>query len=154
MAKPFKRNLLHRVVNPLTLGLLRLGLGLKQSRALTVTGRKSGREYTTPVNLVFRDGKRYLVSPYGTKGWAMNARAAGKVTLSRGRKREEVAIREMPPAEAGPVLRQYYDENAITHPYFDVTAESTDAEFAAEAPLHPVFLLDPLWLRRTLTPEV
>ncbi len=153
MAKPFKRNLLHRIVNPLTLGLLRFGLGLKQTRALTVTGRTSGRKYTTPVNLVFRDGKRYLVSPYGTKGWAVNARAAGKVNLSRGRKHEEVAIRELPAVEAGPVLRQYYEENAITHPYFDVTAASSDEAFAAEAPLHPVFLLDPLWLRRTLSPE-
>jgi deazaflavin-dependent oxidoreductase (nitroreductase family) len=142
MARTFRgKNLLHRIVNPLALTAIRLGIGPKRMQALTVRGRKSGREYTTPVNLVFQDGRRYLVSPYRAGGWAVNAVAAGRVTLSRGGKREDAPITEVAPAEAAPVLRQYLRESAITRPYFDVTPQSSDEAIAAEAPRHPVFLL-------------
>jgi hypothetical protein len=120
---------------------VRLGVGPKRMQAMTYKGRNSGREYTILVNLVYQNGHRYLVSPYGAGRWAKSAKAAGRVRLGRGGKHEDVPIREVAPAEAAPVLRQYLQENSITRPYFDVTLESSDEAIAAEAPRHPVFLL-------------
>ena len=60
-----------------------------------------------------------------------NARAAGEVTLSRGRRAETVAIVESPPAEAAPVLKRYVTGVPITRPYFDVTPASDLAAAAA-----------------------
>jgi deazaflavin-dependent oxidoreductase (nitroreductase family) len=138
-AKPFKKNLLHRIVNPLLIGALRLGFGLPNLRVLVTKGRKSGKRYQTPVNLVLRDGQRYIVSPYGTEGWARNARAAGVVGLRRRGKDEDVTIEELAPEQAAPVLKQYLRENPITKPYFDADSSSPEDDFVAEAPGHPVF---------------
>ena len=56
---------------------------------LTVPGRRSGRPRSTPVTLVEEDGQRWLVAS-GPAGWVTNARAAGQVELSRGRRSERV----------------------------------------------------------------
>lgn len=45
---------------------------------LTVCGRRSGRRYSTPVQLVLGGGERWLVAPYGEREWVKNARAAGE----------------------------------------------------------------------------
>ena len=73
-----------------------------------------------------------------------NARAAGEVTLARGRRTEHVRVTELSPEDSAPVLRQYIAEVAITRPYFNVTLESSDQEFAAESPRHPVFEIFPI----------
>ena len=82
------------------------------------------------------------MAPYGEVAWVRSARAAGHVTLSRGRQAERVAIHELAPAEAAPVLRLYVTRVPITRPYFDATPTSPIATFEAEAPLHPVFRLE------------
>jgi len=139
MAKPFKKNLLHRIVNPLMMLALRFGLAPSRSRILVTRGRRTGKQYETPINLVERDGQRYLVSPYGTEGWARNARAAGQVGLRRRGQDEDVTIAGVAPEEAAPVLKQYLGENPITKPYFDHDASQPESAFVAEAPGHPVF---------------
>jgi hypothetical protein len=68
-----------------------------------------------------------------------NAHAAGAVTLSRGRRSETVAMVELGPAEAAPVLKRYVTEAPITRPFFDATPDSPLEAFVAEAPRHPVF---------------
>ena len=68
--------------------------------------------------------------------------AAGRVTLTRCRHAEDVAIRELAPSGAAPVLRLYVTRVPITRPYFDVTPASPIAAFEAEAPRHPVFRLE------------
>ena len=55
MARTYRRILLRRVGNVLMTGALKAGFGPMNTRLLSVRGRKSGREYTTPVNLVHRD---------------------------------------------------------------------------------------------------
>jgi len=60
----------------------------------------------------------------GEVGWVRNARAAGAVTLTRGLRVETVAIRELGPVEAAPVLKRYITRGPITRPFFDVTPES------------------------------
>lgn len=132
---------MRRLVNSVFKLLVSAGLGPANSRILVVAGRRTRREYRAPVNLVLRDGHRYLVSPYGERGWTKNARAAGRVALRRGGAVETVALHEVDATEAAPVLRQYVDENPITRPFFDVGPESLESAFAAEASRHPVFRL-------------
>ncbi len=108
-----------------------------------VTGRTSGLARSTPVSLVLEGGKRWVVAPYGEVAWVHNARAAGRVTLTRGKQSEVVSITELGPAVSAPVLKTYITNVAITRPYFDVRPDSPLAEFAAEVPRHPVFLIGP-----------
>jgi deazaflavin-dependent oxidoreductase (nitroreductase family) len=108
---------------------------------LTVPGRKSGVPRSTPVQLLFLDGQRWLVAPYGEGDWVRNARAAGTVELTRARKTETLVVEEVGPEEAAPVLREYLRRTSIVKPYFDATADSPLDAFAAEAARHPVFRL-------------
>ena len=109
---------------------------------LTVVGRRSGTPHTTPVTLVEGDdGRRWLVAPYGAVGWVLNARAAGKVKLQRGRRSEDLEIDEVGADEAADVLRTYLRAGRVVRPFFDVTPDSPLDEFAAEASRHPVFRL-------------
>ena len=39
------------------------------------------------------------------------------------------------------MLRRYYELGLVTRPFFDVDLSSPDADWLAEAPHHPVFLL-------------
>lgn len=141
MARMFEMSAPRRAANWTIARMLGLGLPLANSYLLTVPGRKTGTPHTTPVTLVEHDGRRYLVAPYGEVDWVRNARAAGKVTLSRGRVREHVAITELSPEQAAPVLRQYINEVPVVRPYFDADKDSSLAHFEAEAPRKPVFLL-------------
>jgi deazaflavin-dependent oxidoreductase (nitroreductase family) len=72
------------VTNPL---LGRLAPHLPGFALMVHTGRKSGRQYRTPVN-VFHRGNRYVIAlTYGLDAdWVRNVQAAGKCSLqTRGR---------------------------------------------------------------------
>ncbi|HEU0049962.1 MAG TPA: hypothetical protein VFQ43_20405, partial [Nitrososphaera sp.] len=58
-----------RAFNKLFGLLVGFGLGLPHNYLLQVRGRKSGRVYSTPVDVLSRDGKRYLVAPRGYTHW-------------------------------------------------------------------------------------
>jgi len=130
-----------RAANRLVRLLLKLGLMPGPTYLLTVPGRRTGRPLSTPVTLVEEGDSRWLVAPYGDVAWVRNARAAGQVTLSRGKRSETLPIRELSPAEAAPVLQRYITRVPITRPYFDAKPDSPLAAFIAEAPRHPVFQL-------------
>jgi deazaflavin-dependent oxidoreductase (nitroreductase family) len=108
---------------------------------LTVPGRKTGRRYSTPVNLVFDDDTRWLVAPYGEREWVKNARAAGEVELSRAGKTTRHGVEEVGGEEATRVLREYLRTTPIVKPYFDAKPDAPLEAFAAEAARHPVFRL-------------
>ena len=88
-------------------------------------------------------GRRWLVAPYGPVSWVHNARATGRVSLARRGKSRDYTIREVPPDEAGPILKQYVRIARATRPYFQATKDSPVEDFAAEADRHPVFELTP-----------
>jgi deazaflavin-dependent oxidoreductase (nitroreductase family) len=111
---------------------------------LTTRGRKTGRPLTHPATVVEKDGRRWLVAPYGPVSWVHNARAAGRVTLGRRRDRHDYAIREVPAEEAGPVLKRYVAVATATRPYFQADKDAPVEEFVAEADRHPVFELLPI----------
>jgi deazaflavin-dependent oxidoreductase (nitroreductase family) len=120
--------------------LARAGLG--PVHLLTVVGRTTGRPYTRPVVPVERDGRRFLVAPYGAVAWVHNARAAGRVTLRYGRETRHYRIREVAAREAGPVLKRYVDLVGKTpRSHFSATRNSSVADFVAEADRHPVLEL-------------
>jgi deazaflavin-dependent oxidoreductase (nitroreductase family) len=110
-----------------------------RTHLLTVPGRRTGRLWSTPVSLVDLEGDRFAVAPHGDRNWVKNARAAGWVELRRGRKRERVQVVELAPAEAVPVLREYFRRSHLTHSFFEVTMESPHEAWLAAAPRHPVF---------------
>ena len=141
MAATFRQTRLRSLGNSLIAPLARLGLAGKRTHVLTVVGRKSGRRYSTPVQLVLEDGRRWLVAPYGVREWVKNARAAGEVELTRARRTELRPIEEVGPEEAAPVLREYLRTTPIVKPYFDADADAPLEAFAAEAARHPVFRL-------------
>jgi deazaflavin-dependent oxidoreductase (nitroreductase family) len=139
MAVTYRLSGWRRLLNTLVRTLLRVGLGPRHTYLLTVHGRRSGTRYSTPVTLIEEGTNRWLVALYGEVAWVRNARAPGQVTLSRGRRSETVAIVELGPAEAAPILKQYVTEIPITRPFVDATPDSPLEAFVAEAPSHPVF---------------
>ena len=106
-------------------------------------GRKTGTQRKTRVTLVEEGTEKWLVAPYGPVSWVLNARAAGRVTLRRGKHAGVYAVREIPAAEAGPVLKKYVAIAGATRSYFKATKDSPVAEFVAEAAVHSVFELTP-----------
>lgn len=139
MTRTYRLGLWRRLANVLVRTLLAVGIAPPRTYLLTVRGRRTGRPYSTPVTLVEEGAARWLVAPYGEVGWVRNARAAGEVTLSRGRRSETVRIVELSAAEAGPVLKRYATDVPITRPFFDARHDAPVAAFVAEAPRHPVF---------------
>lgn len=139
MGAEYRLTVWRRVLNLLVRALLRVGLGPQHTYLLTVRGRRSGRLYSTPVTLVEQGDRRWLVAPYGEVSWVRNARAAGQVTLSRGRDLETVTIVNLGPEESAQVLKRYVTDVPITRPFFDAGPESPVEAFAREVPRHPVF---------------
>jgi len=139
--KPYRKSYWRRALNALVRPLARLGLTGPRTHLLTVPGRRSGELWSTPVSIVAERGQRWLVAPYGDRNWVLNARAARWIELRRGRRSERFAVEELSPAEAVPVLRRYYELGRSTRPFFNVTLASSDHDWLAEAPRHPVFRL-------------
>ena len=136
----FTRNVFNRTVS----GLTRLGVSVLGSRVLEHRGRTTGELHHTPVNLLTLDGTQYLVSPRGETQWVRNVRHAdGHLVLILGRRRQLCTATEVPVADSVPILRSYLKRWKFeTGMFFEgISPDSSDAEWAAEAPRHPVFAL-------------
>ena len=140
---PYRKSLWRRALNAVVRPLAKAGLTGPRTHVLTVRGRTTGKPWSTPVSIVRIGGERWLVAPYGDRNWVKNARAARRVELRRGRHDELLGVEELAPEEAVPVLQEYYRLGRVTRPFFAVTLESSDEEWLADAPHHPVFRLDP-----------
>ena len=141
MAKAYRVGIGTRAINWTFRKLSELGLGAIYRHVLTVPGRKTGKLYSTPVDVMEHGGSRWLVAGYGPSSWVFNARAAGEVTLTRGGHSERLAVYGVDPAEAVPVLRQYMTKVKVTRRYFDANPSSTDEAVASELSRHPVLRL-------------
>jgi deazaflavin-dependent oxidoreductase (nitroreductase family) len=133
-----------RILNPLMMSFIRLGVGVRGGRILHVRGRRSGEWRTVPVNPLTFDRGRYLVAPRGQTEWVRNLRAAGEGRLQLGRRYEEFTVTEIGDADKAPVIRAYLEQWAAeTQRFFgDVTAASTDDEIAPVATGFPVFRIE------------
>jgi len=95
--------------NKVFIQMSRLGMsfGGESPVVLTVPGRKSGRERSTPVTPMTFDGKQYVVAGFPGADWVANVRAAEQVTVARGRHLQRVRMVELSPDAARPVLRAF-----------------------------------------------
>ena len=127
------------------IGLLpKLGINAWGARTLAVRGRKSGDWHTVPVNLLARDGERYLVAPRGQTQWVRNIRVAGGGELRLGRRTEPFTATELPDAEKVPVLRTYLERWGweVGRFFEGVTKDASDEQLVEIAPGFPVFRID------------
>ena len=133
-----------KVFNSVFGWLVGLGLGFSHNYLLQVRGRKSGKLYSTPIDLLERDGTRYLVAPRGRTQWVRNAEAAGVVTLKKGSHSQNYRLRAVAGQEKPPILKAYLDAfRREVQRYFPVPAGSPPEAFLSVADDYPVFELLP-----------
>src|SRR5262245_1046701 len=129
-----------RFINRVFGFLVKIGFGLRHNFLLEVRGRKSGRVYSTPVNLLERDGKRYLVAPRGYTQWVRNVIASGEANLVKGSNRERVRLEIIADNDRPEILKAYLDRYKLTvQRYFPIPAGSPLESFQPLAARYPVF---------------
>lgn len=121
-----------------------LGLAPKFIYLLEVRGRKSGKIYRCPVNLMEIGGKQILVAPRGRTQWVRNAEAANEILLKRASYRQSFALKPIADSEKPPLLKEYLDRYAsAVKKFFPVPPQSPVDSFRPIAPNYPVFELIP-----------
>jgi deazaflavin-dependent oxidoreductase (nitroreductase family) len=134
-------NPVERIFNRVFGALVGLGFGLRHNYLLQVRGRKTGRIYSAPVDLLEMNGKLYLVCPRGRAQWVRNAEASGRVTLKK-RGRQEFVVSAVADEQKPAILKEYLDRFKTTvQRYFPVAAGSPAAAFASYTNRYPVFEL-------------
>jgi deazaflavin-dependent oxidoreductase (nitroreductase family) len=136
-------------VNRLTMAMSRLGvnLGDDKTMVLTVPGRKTGAQRSTPVDPMTIDGKRYVVGGFPNADWVQNVRAAGQATLRRGRRQQRVRMVELPADQARPILRMWPTEVPASVGLMKqagLVNSGRPEEFEALAGTCAVFRIDPM----------
>ena len=131
-----------RVFNRLFGFLVGHGIGFRHNYLLQVRGRKSGRIYSTPVDLLEIDGQRYLVAPRGRTQWVRNAEAAGEIMLKRGSVTQKFRLRSLTDQEKPEILKAYLDRfKREVQRYFPVYAGSPPEAFHSLVQNYPAFEL-------------
>lgn len=142
-----KPGALVRVMNSV-LGLaIKLGASPQGGQLLTVRGRKSGKNMTTPVNPMTFDGAEYLVAPRGDTHWTKNLRVSGQGVLRLGRKRRTVkVVAELTDAEKPPILLAYLERWAgVTKTHFGITwPNPSEEEITRVCARTPMFRIEDL----------
>jgi deazaflavin-dependent oxidoreductase (nitroreductase family) len=124
--------------------LVGLGFGFSHNYLLQVRGRKSGKLYSTPIDLLELDGKQYLVAPRGRAQWVRNAEVAGEITLKKGRLRRRFHLRALEGEEKLRILQAYLDRfRREVQRYFPAPAGSSPEAFASIAANYPAYELIP-----------
>ena len=133
-------------VNRAVAWLAACGLTPRDTVALEVPGRRTGRRRRTAVVWAERKGHRYLVSLAGEAEWVRNVRAAHhEATIRRGRARK-VRLEEVPVDRRAPILKAYLSKRAYSkssrdeaREFFGVPPNASLDELAAIADHYPVF---------------
>jgi deazaflavin-dependent oxidoreductase (nitroreductase family) len=123
-----------------------VGLGLSPSfnYLLEVKGRKSGRVYSTPVNLHEVNGKQFLVAPRGRTQWVRNAEVAGEIALKKIGRRRTYKLRPLPDSEKPEILQSYLARyGSMVQRFFPVQPDAPLEAFAEIAAEYPAFELIP-----------
>ena len=122
--------------------LIGMGIGPSHIYLLQVRGRKSGKLFSTPVDLLDLNGKRYLVAPRGRTQWVRNAEVAGEVTLKKGSSVQKYRLRTIAVPDKPEILKAYLDSyKKEVQRYFPVSAGSPAQDFVAVAESYPAFEL-------------
>ena len=133
-----------KLMNGLFMRLASIGFTPRNTVAVQIRGRKSGRLRSNVVTWVEVDGGRYLVAPRGTTEWVRNVRAAsGEASIKHGRS-EPVRLIEVPEAERAPIIRAYVQKQPdMVRREFGVKGDEPMEEYERIAPRHPVFRIAP-----------
>ena len=124
--------------------LVGLGIGPTYMQLLQVRGRKTGRVYSSPVNLLQFRGKPYLVAPRGRTHWVRNSEVTGEILLKRGSAERRYRLRPVPDADKPEILKLYLDSyRSAVQRFFPVRAGSPAESFRQSASSYPVFELLP-----------
>jgi deazaflavin-dependent oxidoreductase (nitroreductase family) len=122
--------------------LVGMGVGFPYNYLLQVRGRKSGKLYSTPIDLLELNGKKFLVAPRGRAQWVRNAEVAGEITLKKGSNVQQFRLRPLSGAEKLDVLKTYLDRfRREVQTYFPVPAGSPVEQFESIADNYPAFEL-------------
>ena len=136
---------LERFFNGAIGALIRAGIGPSHMRVLEVRGRRSGKVYTLPVDLLEIGSAQYLVAPRGRTQWVRNAEAQGEVVLRRGRRIARFRLRELPAPEKPAILKAYLDSfRGEVQRFFPVQASAPVDAFVPLVERYPVFRLEPV----------
>ncbi len=136
-------SIVERTFNRLFGVIVGLGGGLEHNYVLQVRGRKSGRLYSTPVNLLEIGGSQYLVAPRGNTQWVRNVQSSLELSLKKGVKVHRFRARELPDSEKPVLLKEYLSRYQKTvQRYFSIPANSDLNSFTKIANRHPVFELE------------
>jgi len=152
-----------RLVNPLARWLIPAGLPTGAPNVLlTMRGRRSGKLRTVPLGLLELDGRWFVQTTYGETGWVANLRADGEATVTQpGGRRVPVQAIELPPEEAGAVLRCALERFRRSRVFrsllgrrarppigvllkLRIRIDDTVEEYAAAARRYPLFELRPI----------
>ena len=118
------------------------GIGPSFMYQLQVRGRKSGKIFSTAVNLMEFGGRQILVAPRGRTQWVRNAEAAGEIILKRGSTRLRFGLREIADEGKGEILREYLRRYAsAVQKFFPMKAGAPVEAFREIAGEYPVFEL-------------
>ncbi len=122
--------------------LVGLGVAARYQYLLETRGRKTGRVYATPVNLLEMNGHRYLVAVRGETAWVRNVRVAGSLCLRKAGRRVEFKAREVGVENRPPILKEFLDRYASqVRRFYPVPEGSPVDSFREMAPRAPVFEL-------------
>ena len=131
-----------RVVNLLYGWITGIGFGRPNSYLLQVSGRKTGKIRSVPVNVLSYNGKLFLVATRGHTQWSRNALSNRNITLKRGRLRKEFRLREVLDAEKPKILKAYVNRfRRMSGGFFPLPASAPSSAFAPIAARYPVFEL-------------
>ena len=112
------------------------GVPLGFNGLVTVPGRKSGLPRTTPIAIIEVSGRRWIWAPWGESQWVHNLRAAGRATITKRGRTEDVRARELDPTERVGFFRDVLGPVARDMPmgeWFIRTVDRTDLADPAEA---------------------
>jgi len=131
-----------RIFNRIFGFVVGMGWGFSYNYLLQVRGRKSGKIYSTPIDLLEINGKRFLVAPRGRTQWVRNAESAGEVTLKKGSRRLQFRLRALSDQEKPEILKAYLDRfKREVQTYFSVAAGSPVEAFTGLVERYPAFEL-------------
>ena len=134
-----------RFMNSLLGVAIKLAMSPQGGQLLTVRGRKSGKNVTTPVNPMAFEGAEYLVAPRGDCHWTRNLRVAGQGVLRVGRKKRTVKVaHELENSEKPPVLLAYLERwGGVTKEHFGITwPNPTDEDVTRVCARTPMFRIE------------
>jgi len=121
-----------------------LGWGFSYNYLLQVRGLKSGKLYSTPIDLLEKNEKRYLVAPRGRTQWVRNAEAAEEIVLKKGKLQQRFKLRALSDEEKPEILKAYVDQfKKEVQRYFPVPAGSPVEAFRELVQSYPAFELIP-----------